>query len=376
MDVSGIWRYFGNYSFFGAPFIWTTLHDFGGNDGLKGDFGLLSGMPGDALAAGASIIGTGTTMEGINQNPAYYEYTYDTGWHETAQPLEGWFKGYAGRRYGIVENADAEAAWEILRTTVYNYAGCGSFGGYHDGTGVEWKVWGAPPTCGLPTPSNVSKAWALLVKTGEAVDPTAYQTLNYDIVNTGREVRAQLITVFEASLTAAVKAVDRPSAMKVGATLLAAYSDLDELVGCDSSFLIGTWIADAKKWANASDAPARFYEWQAKSQVATWWPVAPSDVAEWTANYTKGPPLDGYANKHWNGLIRDFYRERVQCYVDQIAVDLPAKSTLNTPNLTKCAVEAEMAFTQSTATKYSETPTSSKTLALSQALLKKYASYL
>ena len=70
MDVDGIWRYFGNYSFFGSPFIWTTLHDFGGNDGLKGDMTKLAGMPGDALAAGASIVGTGTTMEGINQNPA------------------------------------------------------------------------------------------------------------------------------------------------------------------------------------------------------------------------------------------------------------------------------------------------------------------
>ena len=27
MDVDGIWRYFGNYSFYGAPFIWTTLHN-------------------------------------------------------------------------------------------------------------------------------------------------------------------------------------------------------------------------------------------------------------------------------------------------------------------------------------------------------------
>ena len=35
---------------------------------------LLAGMPGDALKAGASIVGTGTTMEGINQNPVYYEY--------------------------------------------------------------------------------------------------------------------------------------------------------------------------------------------------------------------------------------------------------------------------------------------------------------
>ena len=27
MDIKGIWRYFGNYSFYGAPFIWTTLHN-------------------------------------------------------------------------------------------------------------------------------------------------------------------------------------------------------------------------------------------------------------------------------------------------------------------------------------------------------------
>jgi hypothetical protein len=101
------------------------------------------------------------------------------------------YSAAAGRR----EERKAGRGEPSLRTTVYNYAGCGSFGGYHDD---------------IRAPSNVSKAWALLVKTGDAVDPTAYQTLNYDIVNTGREVLAQLITaVFEASLTAAAKAVGR-----------------------------------------------------------------------------------------------------------------------------------------------------------------------
>jgi alpha-N-acetylglucosaminidase len=66
--------YWGNYSFFGAPFIWTTLHNMGGNDGLKGDMRMLEGMPSDAIAAGSSIVGTGATPEGINQNPAYYEH--------------------------------------------------------------------------------------------------------------------------------------------------------------------------------------------------------------------------------------------------------------------------------------------------------------
>ena len=107
--------------------------------------------------------------------------------------------------------------------------------------------------------------------------------------------------------------------------------------GCDWSFLIGPWIADAKKWcgkrplsepflhfktivlprqardkhnetltneafryvfcrrANATDAPENYYEWQARSQVSTWWPVAPSDEDKQTKNYTSGPPLDGCA---------------------------------------------------------------------------------
>lgn len=62
------------------------------------------------------------------------------------------------------------------------------------------------------------------------------------------------------------------------------------------------------------------------------------------------------ANKHWNGLIRDFYKPRVQCYVSQVHIDLDhsfsdPESALNTANLTACATKAELAFTQGTTTK-------------------------
>ena len=131
-----------------------------------------------------------------------------TSWHKQAQDLQEWFKWYPTRRYvfrivhsyGVVayiltyistsifciciercrygsENDHAAAAWELLRTTVYNYGGCGGFGGYHDGTGVEWKVWGAPPTCPAPTAANVSKAWALLVQAGDAISPVEFEPL-------------------------------------------------------------------------------------------------------------------------------------------------------------------------------------------------------
>ena len=85
-------------------------------------------------------------MEGINQNPAYYQYTYDTAWHSRPQQLDNWFAEYPTRRYGTVNGSSAHSlavsAWSILLQNVYHYGGCGEFNGYHDGTGVEWKVWG------------------------------------------------------------------------------------------------------------------------------------------------------------------------------------------------------------------------------------------
>jgi hypothetical protein len=110
------------------------------------------------------------------RNPAYYEYTYDTAWHSRPQDLTAWFQDYPTRRYGSA-NEHAQAAWQILRSDVYNYGGCGGFNGYHDGTGVEWKVWGAPPTCAAPTAANASAAWQLLVQAGATISEPAVSIL-------------------------------------------------------------------------------------------------------------------------------------------------------------------------------------------------------
>jgi len=47
------------------------------------------------------------------------EYLFDTAWHSTPQPLEGWFEDYASRRYGGQKSAQATAAWKLLGSTVY-----------------------------------------------------------------------------------------------------------------------------------------------------------------------------------------------------------------------------------------------------------------
>ena len=51
--------------------------------------------------------------------------------------------------------------------------------------------------------------------------------------------------------------------------------------------------------------------------------MAPS-ARDQPVSFTRLPVLDDYANKHWNGLVRDFYAKRVECYVNQAALDVPA----------------------------------------------------
>ena len=56
-------------SFFGANYIWTTLHDFGGTDGMKGNMSQINEIPfaGMSPERDTSVWGTGFTPEGIDQ---------------------------------------------------------------------------------------------------------------------------------------------------------------------------------------------------------------------------------------------------------------------------------------------------------------------
>ena len=71
----GEWRKWNNASFFGGRYIWTSLHDFGGTDGMKGDLSRVSNVGFfDEEQEGKGFWGTGFTPEGIDQNPVYYDF--------------------------------------------------------------------------------------------------------------------------------------------------------------------------------------------------------------------------------------------------------------------------------------------------------------
>jgi hypothetical protein len=111
-------------SFYGKPFIWCTLLNFGGQQGLSGNMPAV--QTGVEQAVHQTMIGVGITMEGIWQNYPVFEYTLALGWNDTAPAP--YTAAYAQRRYGNAGPSSTQVgtAWDALYSTFYT--GGGSFG--------------------------------------------------------------------------------------------------------------------------------------------------------------------------------------------------------------------------------------------------------
>ena len=71
-EANPVWTY--THSYFGKPFIWCLLHNYGGVRGIYGNLTNIATEPILArLTNGSTMIGTGMTPEAIEQNPVVYD---------------------------------------------------------------------------------------------------------------------------------------------------------------------------------------------------------------------------------------------------------------------------------------------------------------
>lgn len=62
------------HSYFGKPFIWCLLHNYGGTRGIYGNLTTIAVEPLLALrASGSTMVGVGMTPEAIEHNPVVYD---------------------------------------------------------------------------------------------------------------------------------------------------------------------------------------------------------------------------------------------------------------------------------------------------------------
>jgi alpha-N-acetylglucosaminidase len=295
-------------AYYGKPWIWNMLHNFGKNINLSGRMNTVASEPAKALhnADAGKMLGIGLTMEGIEQNPVIYELMLENVWRDTPINLSTWLKDYAFRRYGE-RNEYADKAWELLRISAYNDSVTnGGAESIITARPTFAKNPGGTTTTKLPyDPALIVEAWDNLIKASAEIGHS--DGFRYDIVDVTRQVLANYATEIQQQMANAYEIGNAVAFTQSSNDFIGLLNDMDDLLATRKDFLLGPWLESAKKWGLTS-AESRLYEKNARNLITLWG--------------DKDCKLHEYACKQWSGMINDFYKPRWQMFIDQIKTDL------------------------------------------------------
>ncbi|XP_016681955.1 alpha-N-acetylglucosaminidase isoform X3 [Gossypium hirsutum] len=339
-DVKPIWAT--SSQFYGTPYVWCLLHNFGGNIEMYGTLDAISSGPVDArISKNSTMVGVGMCMEGIEQNPVVYELMSEMAFRkEKVQVLE-WLKTYTHRRYGKSVQQIKEA-WAILYHTVYNCTD--GIADHNIDFIVKFPDWdpsinfGSRPsklnsmhTFRLRTRSRrfsfqerssdlpqahlwystheVVSALKLFLAAGN--DLAGSLTYRYDLVDLTRQVMSKLANQVYLDAINAFRRKDVKALNIHSQKFIQLIKDIDVLLASDDNFLLGTWLESAKLLAE-NPSEMRQYEWNARTQVTMWFDTTPTNQSK----------LHDYANKFWSGLLEGYYLPRASSYFSYLSKSL------------------------------------------------------
>ncbi|XP_018597361.2 alpha-N-acetylglucosaminidase isoform X1 [Scleropages formosus] len=286
-------------SFYGQPFIWCMLHNFGGNSGLFGTVESINLGPFEALRyPNSTLVGLGMAPEGIEQNPVVYELMSELAWRKEPVNLAKWVSLYATRRYAS-NNENLTASWQLLFRSVYN---C---------TLPQYKNHNHSPLVRRPSlrmatdvwynRRDLYEAWRLMYSAAHSL--MSVETFRYDLVDITRQALELLTTDFYLEIKDSFHLQKLPELLTAGGVLVYdLFPELDCLLSSEPHFLLGVWLERARSLAQ-NEQEAQQYEFNARNQITLWGPV--------------GNILD-YASKQWGGLITDYYAQRWNLFVNTL----------------------------------------------------------
>ena len=282
-------------AYYGKPWIWNMLHNFGGNNSLYGRMQNVAADPSATLhnSNKGKLLGLGLTPEAIEQNPVMYELMMENVWRDEPIQLNEWLNGYALRRYGK-QNSKVEKAWQILKETAYNDSITNG--------GTESIICGrptfAPNTRGVTTrlsyrAPQLLPAWDLFMTAADELKSS--EGFQYDIIDLTRQVLANYANVLQQQCARLYKKGDLDSFQKQSDAFLTLISDMDEMLATQKDFLLGKWLVDARSWGTTAEEK-NLYEKNARNLITLWG--------------DKNSTLREYSCRQWSGLLNGFYKKR------------------------------------------------------------------
>lgn len=320
-----VWKMTDKY--YGQPYIWCYLGNFGGNTMLAGNLEEVEKrMENTFKNGGQNLLGVGSTLEGFDVNPIMYEYVFEKVWSAGAVDVQKWVNKYSARRIGK-NNENEKAAWDTLFKTAYTSP---TVLGQSTLTNAQPSFtghgnWTTDPKIDYQN-SDLMKAWGLLLKVLHP-ERDAYK---YDIVNIGRQVLGNYFSVLRDKFTSDYNLKNIVALKKDKSQMLVLFDDMDKLLSTESSFLLGRWLQQAKDFG-VNESEKKYYEHDARTIITTWG--------------TKGQSLNDYANRSWAGLMKTYYKERWKMFMDQAISAAEKKLAFDEQDFYQRAINFEIEWT-------------------------------
>jgi alpha-N-acetylglucosaminidase len=301
-----LWR---RHKFFGAPFVWDYLGNFGGNTVVRGPVNLVNERVTAVMndASLSNFAGIGSTLEGLN-NQSMYEFLFQRAWEGTQCDTATWLRTQAQCHAGV-----PDAAVESAYATFWLKALGGN--GNDSGGDVFMMVPRLAPgsTRGYLgeaktyKPAPLVEAWKQMLDAAPA--SRMHDAYRADLVEVTRLALTTVGDGLRRDMFAAYQRKDAAAFKKLAAKFIGLGHDLDALLGTRSNLLFGKWVADARAWGKDA-AEADYYERNARTIVTTW--------------MGRSNGLNDYAGRDWNGLLSGYYLGRWQMYLDAVGDALAA----------------------------------------------------
>lgn len=291
-------------AYYGKPWIWCMLHNFGQNTTLSGNAVRVAQAPAAALASPNSgkMCGIGLTPEGIEHNPMMFAMMLENVWCEEPINVDEFVADYLEERYGT-SSEKAKQAWSLIVESVYN----------NDVTngGPESIITGRPNFKKNPGGTTnvklhydqmeLAQAWDLLLECAE--ECAASEGYRYDLVDITRQVMANHATVLQQRCAQAYESGNIEAFDNAANQFISYLCDFDRLLSSRTEFLLGRWLESAKAMGT-SEAESALYEHNARNLLTTWG--------------NKDCRIRDYACRHWSGLISGFYLPRWQRFFESV----------------------------------------------------------
>lgn len=279
--------------FFGQPYIWCYLGNFGGNSNIQGNVK----QAGEKLEAalkegGKNLVGIGSTLEGLEVQQFPYEYIFEKAW-DFKKTNEQVVNELADRHAGRVSQHVREA-WKMLYDNVLD---------------IRPTTFCGPLPCQYPeldkdhgrcatryNPEQLLYVWDKLLEQ----DAVTTDAMTIDLIWIARQLLGDLFYVKKKELDKAYHEQDIDKMKDVFQEMGYIILYMDGVNSEHPFCTMDKWIEQARDLGIAPEVKD-YYEMNARRLVTTW-----------------GGDLNDYSCRNWAGLIGSYYFNRWLAYFNYL----------------------------------------------------------